>query len=215
MEDFRSYHRCELQIARAPDDPRHIMPPIAERHRHILDVGCGAGQTLIASGLAPSVFAVGVDIDRGALELGRQLAPDLPFACARGEALPFADATFDLVVSRVALPYMPIARTLAEIRRVLRAGGELWAALHPFGMTVGALAEDIRQLRLRALVQDLYVTINGVALHVSGREFPLPFRRRYESFQTESGMRRILRRAGFERIEIDRSRSFVVTARKA
>ena len=41
------YHLLELEIARSPDDPRCVMPELRPSYRAVLDVGCGAGQTLL------------------------------------------------------------------------------------------------------------------------------------------------------------------------
>ena len=91
------------------------MPVVEARHRRILDIGCGAGQTLIGSTLDPGVLAVGIDLDHAALALGKQFTPSIHFVEGRGEALPFNHEAFDLVICRVALPYMHIARALSEI----------------------------------------------------------------------------------------------------
>jgi len=82
--DIGAYHVLELQIASDPVDRRRCMPAIRSEHRRIVDVGCGAGQTLIASRLGANVTAVGIDCDERALELGRHLNPHLPFIRARG-----------------------------------------------------------------------------------------------------------------------------------
>src|SRR5262245_53263683 len=123
--DSEAYHLWELSIASSPGDRRRIMPPIVERHGRILDVGCGAGQTLITSNLAPGVMALGVDLDHSALALGRRLTQSIHFVCAKGEDLPFRSEGFDLVFSRVAIPYMHIQGALCEMSRVLRDGGQL------------------------------------------------------------------------------------------
>jgi len=123
--DIGAYHVLELQIAADPADTRRVMPSITAAHRRIVDVGCGAGQTLIASRLPEDVIAVGVDCDQGALSLGRLLYPRLRLARARGESLPLPTAYFDLAISRVALPYMRTGAALAEMARVLRPGGRL------------------------------------------------------------------------------------------
>src|SRR5688572_1452060 len=143
----RNYHLGELSIARTPDDPRRIMPTIAKRYRSVLDVGCGAGQTLIANDLDADVAAVGVDLDHSALQLGIELDPRLRLVCAKGEELPFAGNAFDMVICRVALPLMHIRRSLTEMSRVLRPDGELWISLHPASMILAALKEDASHLK--------------------------------------------------------------------
>ena len=132
--DIGAYHVLELQIAANPVDTRRVMPTIGAHHRRIVDVGCGAGQTLIASRLGEEVEAFGVDRDHKALSLGRQMYPRLRLIRARGEELPLPSRSFDLAISRVALPYMRTTAALSEMARVLRPGGDLWIVLHPFSL---------------------------------------------------------------------------------
>jgi SAM-dependent methyltransferase len=210
------YHLYELQIARDPSAPDHLLPPIPEGCEAILDIGCGAGQTLIASRLPPGALACGLDLDRSALALGRSLTAAVHFACARGEALPFRGGSFDFVFSRVALPYMDVPRALAEIGRVLRPGGALWLSLHPPAFAIREMVGAVRARRLRATVYLLYTLLNGLSLHVSNRVHRWPFGSDgFESIQTAGGMRRALARAGFRDIAITRDRFFVAAARKA
>jgi SAM-dependent methyltransferase len=212
----RKYHLRELQIARDPSAPGHLLPPIPEGCRAILDIGCGAGQTLIASRLPPGVLACGVDLDVSALALGRSLTAAVHFACARGEALPFRAGSFDFVFSRVALPYMDVPRALAEIGRVLRPGGALWLSLHPAAFAIREMVGAVRARRLRATVYLLYTLLNGLSLHRFHRVHRWPFGSGgFESIQTAGGMRRALARAGFRDIAITRDRFFVAAARKA
>ena len=212
-----AYHLEELRIARDASDPRRTVPTVRPHHRRILDVGCGAGQTLIACvpGGDDAPFAVGVDLDRDALALGRRLDGGLAFANSLGERLPFADASFDLVFSRVALPYMPVGVALREMARVLAPGGDLWLTLHPLDKTLAELRGDLRARRAKALLHRAYVIANGLSLDLLGREWPTPWRRdRYESFQTERAIRRALAAAGFVDVRTERGAAFVVTARR-
>ncbi len=56
------------------------------------------------------------------------------FEVADAQALPFVDAGFDAVVANHMLYHVPDrARALAEIRRVLRPGGRLYAATNGLG----------------------------------------------------------------------------------
>ena len=214
MSATEAYHLEELRIARDAAHPRHNLPTLSERHQRILDVGCGAGQTLIGSGAAAR-FACGIDLDAPALRLGRRIDERLQLAHARGERLPYRDGSFDLVVSRVALPYMRIDHALAEMHRVLVPRGEAWLTLHPLATTWREMRADLRQGAVKNLLHRAYVLANGALLHVAGVEFPMPWRRdAYESFQTETAMRRALARAGFTDIRFERRNALVVTARR-
>jgi len=46
------------------------------------------------------------------------------------ESLPFADASFDACVSQFGIEYTDLARSVPELRRVLRAGGRVGLVLH-------------------------------------------------------------------------------------
>jgi ubiquinone/menaquinone biosynthesis C-methylase UbiE len=214
-DDSRRYHATELMIARTRDHPNRIMPEAGPADRRILDLGCGAGQTLIALELHPSVFAVGVDRDLASLELGREWAPGVLFVGADGEALPFSSQSFDLVISRVALPYMNIPVALAEIFRVLTPGGRVWLTLHPARLILGMLGRSLTSMNYRASIFFTYALLNGLLFHVTGRLARWPFaRRRYESVQTRRSIMRALRNAGFQALTIDVARHFVATAQR-
>jgi ubiquinone/menaquinone biosynthesis C-methylase UbiE len=210
--DIGAYHVLELQIASDPVDQRRVMPAIRATHRRIVDVGCGAGQTLIASRLDDDVTAVGIDCDERAIALGRLLHPKLRLIRARGEALPLPSGWFDLAISRVALPYMRTRAALGEMARVLRPGGDLWIVLHPFSLVWDELKQSIRRRRWRAAVHRAYALVNGAALHLTGCQLPAPSRGKDQSFQTEGRIMRMLESLGFENIRVERRRFFVVTA---
>jgi SAM-dependent methyltransferase len=99
-----------------------------QRGRAVLDVGCGAGVDLVRFARA-GARATGVDIAPAAVDLARrnfeiqELEAEL--LAADGEALPFADATFDLVFAHGVVQYTTNARALVdECRRVLKPGGQ-------------------------------------------------------------------------------------------
>lgn len=108
----------------------HASP--AARPPRVLSVGCGTAPGL-AAGAGRFGEAVGVDIAFRWLVVGskrlRERGVSAGLYCCCAEALPFPDASFDLVVADYVLAYVSDrGRTLAEIRRVLRPGGVLWIA---------------------------------------------------------------------------------------
>lgn len=213
--EFSNYHLDELHIARTPGHPHRIMPPISKADRLVLDVGCGAGQTLIASTFEPGTNVIGLDRDKSALSVGRQLDNTISFVCARAESLPFGGECFDLVFSRVALPYTQLNHAMSEIWRVLKPDGRIWLVLHPYPMIVKEIGAALSRLQLKRAVVCLYVIANGVALNVFGKEFHLPFRKDYyESFQTIRGIKSLLRKVGFKDISAEQNHFFVCTAKK-
>jgi ubiquinone/menaquinone biosynthesis C-methylase UbiE len=208
-----SYHAEELRIALSADHPAKSLPPLGPSHTRVLDVGCGSGQTLIAAVVGTGRECFGVDIDPAALVVGRTYSGELRLACATGEALPFQAGSFDLVICRVALQYMHVPTALAEMSRVLRAGGEVWLVLHPFLMAVSWLWQSLRQGRVKAAVYRCFVIFNGVVLHLTGRMFPAPLGHiRWETFQTRRATRRALRGAGFDDVRFERGRRFLFVA---
>jgi SAM-dependent methyltransferase len=204
-----------MEIALSPGDPRRVMPQIPGTCHSVLDIGCGAGQTLAAANLALEVLAVGVELDPDAIEVGKELAPAVQFICASGDSLPFQSKSFDFVFSRVALPYMNIPVALGEMARVLTPGGGLWLLLHPTKMAFEDLANALRSLNPKASLFRFYVVLNGLFFHFTGETIRWPFSGRgHESFQTDRGIHKALQARGFVNIKIQDGEHFIVTAQK-
>jgi ubiquinone/menaquinone biosynthesis C-methylase UbiE len=163
----------------------------------VLDLGCGTGHLPLREGIRPTDEVVGVDINQERLAAARERFPERRFYLAPAESLPFPSGSFDRVISNVALPYMDIPKALAEVRRVLVPGGTVLFTLHPLRFTLSELRKAFP--RVIATAFRLFVILNGVLLHLTGSTVTL--NGRSESFQTKHGIRRLLERAGFERIE--------------
>ncbi len=214
MSDARAYHEAELAIARSPNDPRRILPAIPAGARTVLDLGCGAGQSLIGLGLPTSTVAVGLDLDVDALALGATWTNDVRFVCGTGASLPFADASFDFVFSRVALPYMHVPTALREIHRVMAPGGRLWLVLHGPGIVFGQLVAAVRGGHAKSALFQLFAAVNGAFYHLTGQLMRWPYGGgRYESFQTRRIIPR-LRHMGFTDVEVEPAPHFIVRATK-
>lgn len=201
-----TYHLAELKVALDSASPNHIAPPSCPPDCKILDVGCGAGQTLIAA--YPDRMSFGIDIDEGALRLGKTLTQQVCFARARVEALPFPDAHFDLVIARVSLMYADFNGGLAEIRRVLKSGGTVWMTLHTFSRTWA----KAKRGNYRAKLYFLYIAANSLWFHMVQRNFSLLGRQ--ESFQTKRGVMAALRKHQFCDVSISLENHFLVIAQK-
>jgi len=113
----------------ATADLAHITPGDA-----VLDVGCGTGDLTMAAraraGAAGTVH--GIDAAPAMIAAARGKAARAGYAIdyrvAAVEALPFPDATFDVVVSSLMMHHLPNDlkhRALIEMRRVLKPGGRL------------------------------------------------------------------------------------------
>ena len=210
-----NYHLHELCIAKTAGHPQRILPPVMKEDRTVLDLGCGAGQILMSTKFEPGTTVIGLDVDESALSLGRQLDKTICFVCARAESLPFQTGYFDFVFARVALPYMHVHQSLSEIWRVLKTGGMVWLVLHPYPMVLKEAITALSRLQIKRVLVCLYVLANGIALNSLGKEFHLPFRKDYyESFQTIKGIRKLLRKTGFDEIHAEQNSFFVATAKK-
>jgi tellurite methyltransferase len=107
--------------------------------RTVLDAGCGGGRNLVYL-LRGGYEVHGVDRDARSVQrvrgLAAELAPGLPpenFQVAEVDAMPFADAAMDAVISSAVLHFAAdeahFARMVGEMWRVLRPGGLLFARL--------------------------------------------------------------------------------------
>ncbi len=114
-----------------------------DRVRTVLDAGCGSGRNvhhLLQQGF--DVFAV--DADPSSLAhvraLAARLSPDLPgthFQVAAVEAMPWPDASMDVVISSAVLHF---ARDEGHFHAMVR---EMWRVLRPGGLLFARLASVI------------------------------------------------------------------------
>jgi SAM-dependent methyltransferase len=114
----------------------------------LLEVGSGPGRLavrLVRS--APGLIVTGVDLSEEMVGLANrraekaELAGRARFVVGDVGSLPFADASFDGVVSMLSLHHWPdAARALAELHRVLKPGGE--ARIYDLGGWVWPPARD-------------------------------------------------------------------------
>lgn len=102
----------------------------------VLDVGCGTGvlTCLAAGAVGPSGHTTGIDPSAAMITAARRNAAlqgsTATFRLAAIEALPFSDASFDVVLSSFMLHHLPpeVKRSgLREAYRVLKDGGRLLA----------------------------------------------------------------------------------------
>ena len=100
---------------------------------HVLDLGSGSGTDVFCAGVqvGPTGRVVGVDftdeqIEKAARLRDRDGFEQVEFAEASIDALPFEDATFDVVISNGVINLSPIKHEVfSEAARVLRPGGRL------------------------------------------------------------------------------------------
>lgn len=105
-------------------DEMVALASVLEPGSRILDDGCGTGYFIARLAGAQ---VIGLDLSGGMLQQARKRGSCL----IQGDSqhLPLPDAQFDLVIARSLLHHLPDPiRGLAEIRRVLKPGGQVVAA---------------------------------------------------------------------------------------
>ncbi|MGW6937284.1 class I SAM-dependent methyltransferase [Lentzea sp. NPDC054927] len=136
----------------------------------VLDVGCGPGYLAsLAAQAAPGGRAVGVDVSEQMVAEARRkrASANCTFVVGKAEALDLLDASFDVVVSSLAIHHIPEdarAQAFAEMFRVLRPGGRVLIAdfqppqghlaRHLVGATAGETMRDNPVERIAPMLDD-------------------------------------------------------------
>lgn len=102
-------------------------------HSRVLDVGCGTGTlSIMVKRIRPEAEVVGLDGDSKVLGIARRKAAEAGVVLVLDQGmsyqLPYPDSSFDRVLSSMMLHHLTTVdkkRTLGEVFRILRPGGEL------------------------------------------------------------------------------------------
>ncbi len=100
--------------------------------QQVLDVACGTGILARAAVplVAPNGRVVGLDVNEGMLSVAQKQTSAVEWRPGQAEALPFADDSFDAVVSQFGLMFFADRKqALAGMVRVLRENGRLAVAV--------------------------------------------------------------------------------------
>ena len=151
--------------------------------QRVIDVACGTGATALLLAREYGAEAVGVDLGIRTIERAQReaaalgLADRARFVHGDAEALPLADATFDVALSECSLCTFPDKRhAVAEMARVLRPGGTI------------AVADVVAELdTLPAALRTAAARVACIA-----------------DAQTEDGYAALLRTAGYETVAVER-----------
>lgn len=120
----------------------------------VLDVGCGTGilardawQRMTCSGAV-----TGIDRNEGMIAAAARVEPGIEWRVGLAESLPFADASFDRVISQFALMFF-------EDRQ--KALSEMWRVTRPGGCLAVAVWDSLENTPGYAAMVDLHVRLFG------------------------------------------------------
>lgn len=129
IHGYSDAHRAFLAARTAANDARFLLPHLRQGMR-LLDCGCGQGSITVdfAEIIAPGEV-IGIDLEpkqieaAGALAIERNVT-NVHFEAGNVYALPFSDASFDVVFANTVLEHLsdPLS-ALKEMRRILKPGG--------------------------------------------------------------------------------------------
>jgi len=135
-------HFIPLEAMTTPAAARLVKHANVRAGQEVLDVACGTGVVAItASRLGARVR--GLDLTPELLERARENAriagAEIAFAEGDVEAMPFPDATFDVVLSQFGHMFAPRPDVaLAEMLRVLKPGGTIAFSTWPPELLIGS-----------------------------------------------------------------------------
>lgn len=157
----------------------------------VLDIGCGAGQELFPFLEQTKAVCFGVDV---AEELGKvtgkvfagKFAGRIHFVRSKGEKLPFADASFDVVLCLIALPYMNNKSAIAEVSRVLKPNGIYLLKTHAPPFYFEMIRVRTKTLNPKQIAYPLICLAGSVWHSLTGKQPEKGFWRGKEVFQTRN-----------------------------
>lgn len=119
--------------------------------RRLLEIGCSTGY-LTRRFLGRTERMFGFDMNAPALKVAKRRHPHVAHTCGNVECLPFKDGAFDAIVMLEVIEHTGSdTAAMAEIRRVLRAGGTLVLSTPNAGLFAFLDPYNLRQAVHRTL----------------------------------------------------------------
>lgn len=198
-QEYDQYLRVEWNMfAKDAERAQASLSAVHGSVSRVLDIGCGAGQELLPF-VRQGALGVGMDVAPDVGALGRELfgreglASGVSFLRSAAELLPFGSGCFDVVISRLALPYTDNSRAIGEMARVLSTDGVLLLKIHHAGFYINKLWRGLLSGGVLHMVHASRVLLSGLIYHVTGKQV----RNRLvtnETFQSKWMLTRELRR---------------------
>ncbi len=210
LEKIRRYwnsHIHDLELAKHPVgskgffedlneyrfDKLRYLPKVVDfngyKGKKLLEVGCGVGIDAVRFARGGAIVT-GVDLSETAIELAKknfshnELAGD--FRVGNGEALEFADNSFDVVYAHGVIQYTANAQKLVdELRRVVKPGGEVimmvynrhsWLNFLSVTMGVGLEHQDAPVLKKYTIAEFRELLANFSQVKIIPERFPVKSR---------------------------------------
>ena len=197
---------CEIesnQIATGEAGVAEFLKYFPVDGKRVLDIGCQWGATCIALAMAgAAVYGVDVrdEFIRGARIRATHWGVEVHYETSPAEALPFDNASFDVVICNNVLEHVKsYRRTIKEIARVLRPGGRVYL-------------NGPNRLSLRSFCADPHYLMVGVSIlpHWLGEYYVRSIRHRpaYDVgvFPIASRVERFLKKNAIEVVESSRQK---------
>ncbi len=172
----------------------------AGRPPRVLDLCCGSGDLCFLAEDGGAGMVVGADFTLPMLAVARRRRAGgrrrSGFVQADALALPFADATFDVVTISYGLRNIAdMDAALSEMRRVLAPGGR--AVVLDFGKPDGAVAGALYRAFLRTMMPAVGWLFHG------DPETYLYIPESLERFPAQRGVEKMMRAAGFDSVRYE------------
>ena len=171
-------------IPYVPDELETLCLGQLEGDSELLDIGCYGGyglydvyRRLRASG-QPLPKATGIDVHSLSVRIAKVMAAEwdaegrTSYCEASVEALPLSDASVDLVLCRLVLPYVDVRLALAEVLRVMKPGAVALFQIHTPRYYAAHLFGSLKRPRIALYYLKPILTYAWFVL--VGRQIPHP-----------------------------------------